>query len=49
MAVDKTFPCDICGKTFKHKHGLNNHTRIHTAEKTYECDVCKKAFSENSM
>ena len=45
MAADKTFPCDICGKAFKHKHHLINHTGIHTGEKPYKCDLCDKAFT----
>ena len=48
MASDKTFPCDICGKAFKHKGDLNKHTRTHTGEKPYESDICLQAFTLRS-
>ena len=48
MAADKTFPCDICGKAFKHKRNLNNHTRIHNGEKPYACETCEKTFTHSS-
>ena len=41
MAADKPFPCEICGKAFKQKHHLINHTSIHTGEKPYACDLCE--------
>ena len=47
MDADKTFACDICGKSFNHKSNMTVHKRIHTGEKPFQCDLCDKAFTEN--
>jgi KRAB domain-containing zinc finger protein len=40
--------CDICGKGFKRRDRLREHTRIHTRDKSYICTTCGKTFHDRS-
>ena len=43
----RPFPCEICGKAFKHKHHLTEHKRLHSGEKPFICKKCGKRFSHS--
>ena len=42
---EKSFACDVCGKTFSQNGNLVRHKRIHFGDKPFECDVCGKLFT----
>lgn len=36
----------ICGKAFKRKHHLQEHSYIHSVDKPFKCDTCSKTFNQ---
>ncbi|XP_056416050.1 zinc finger E-box-binding homeobox 1-like [Hyla sarda] len=47
ITENRKFKCVECGKSFKFKHHLKEHFRIHSGEKPYECSKCKRRFSHS--
>ena len=43
--LDKSFPCDICGKSFTTRWSVVRHKKLHTGEKPFQCDICQKSFT----
>ncbi|CAD5226712.1 unnamed protein product [Bursaphelenchus xylophilus] len=44
---DRKFKCSQCPKSFKYRHHLQEHNRIHTGEKPFQCRFCLKRFSHS--
>ncbi|KAL9980824.1 hypothetical protein ACROYT_G009462 [Oculina patagonica] len=45
-ASDRPYACQVCGKAFKRKHHLQEHSYIHSDDKPYKCDTCSKTFNQ---
>ena len=41
-------PCDLCGKYFKDKKNLYNHTRALHSTKDFQCDVCFNTYDTST-
>ncbi|XP_065334972.1 zinc finger protein 1 homolog isoform X5 [Cloeon dipterum] len=39
------FPCQTCGKIFRRKEHLFQHSKLHTGERPFACTTCSKSFS----
>ncbi|KAI6239687.1 Zinc finger protein 1 [Aphelenchoides fujianensis] len=45
--LERKFKCQRCPKSFKYRHHLQEHTRIHTGERPFSCRFCMKRFSHS--
>lgn len=45
---ERTFICDICGKSFGTRKVLGQHKRLHDLVKRYKCQFCSTAFAQSS-
>ncbi|KAM6996641.1 uncharacterized protein RBU47_013423 [Passerculus sandwichensis] len=46
---EKPHKCSECGKSFRKRANLMEHSRVHTGEKPYKCGECGESFSWNSQ
>ena len=44
--ITKLYSLQVCGKAFKRKHHLQEHSYIHSDDKPYKCDTCSKTFNQ---
>ena len=42
---ENDFQCSECEMSFKKRHLLNKHKRIHDTSKRYSCHICDKSFT----
>ena len=42
----RTYPCDLCQKSYIYKQDLKRHMQVHTGQYTYTCAQCGKGFSD---
>ena len=47
MALNKTYQCMICEKSFCQSGTLNRHMRIHKGESFFDCLLCGSRFNRN--
>uniref|UniRef100_A0A672ZFD9 C2H2-type domain-containing protein n=1 Tax=Sphaeramia orbicularis TaxID=375764 RepID=A0A672ZFD9_9TELE len=49
VKVKKTYPCDVCSKSFDRPCRLQIHQRTHTGERPFQCPDCDKSFRSKAL
>uniref|UniRef100_A0A3B3BQY0 C2H2-type domain-containing protein n=1 Tax=Oryzias melastigma TaxID=30732 RepID=A0A3B3BQY0_ORYME len=45
LSCERPFTCDLCGKGYTRKDGLNFHKKVHRGEKPFRCETCGKSYA----
>ncbi|XP_055302445.1 zinc finger protein 883-like [Sitodiplosis mosellana] len=47
-AIESSFDCTVCSKSFASRSGLKRHVQIHSTDKRFQCEICSKRFQLQS-
>lgn len=47
LSANKSFTCNICGRSYDTEGRLKIHSVTHSNERPYQCLHCKKTFKRN--
>jgi len=49
IGENRTYICEMCGKSYTSYYSLGVHQRTHTTEKSNQCDTCGESFTTKNV